>query len=339
MKDPVELQKLLKELKIPQYRGKQLLDAVFKQGKLDYDQMAVLPKAVREILKSRLPILSLKAVYDISSKDQSTRKAAFKLVGGGTVEAVLMRYQDGRNSVCISSQAGCQMGCKFCATGALGFTRNLTAEEITDQVLYFQSFLAALDEKISNVVFMGMGEPFLNYDEVMKAIGILNHPDYFHLASRRITVSTCGIVDGIKRFATENTQANLAVSLHAPNQKIRESIMPVARLYPLPQLLDAIENYCRKTNRRVSFEYVLLKGINDSESSAEELAEISTNKLIHINLIPYNNTSLNDISGSGREKTLAFQKILQKRGVNVTVRVSMGQDILAACGQLANKVI
>jgi len=217
------------------------------------------------------------------------------------------------------------------------FGRNLTYEEIFDQVLYFHQRLIKQNERISNIVFMGMGEPLMNYDNVLKAIYLLNDPEYLGLAARRITVSTSGLVDGINKLAEEPLQINLALSLHAPTQALREKIMPIARRWPIDQLLDAINNYSAKTHRRVSYEYVMLKGINDSPETAEELAKISKDKLKHINIIPYNSTDIANISGSDRQTILNFQEILQNAGVSATVRVTMGEDIAAACGQLANK--
>jgi 23S rRNA (adenine2503-C2)-methyltransferase len=339
MKEHADLLQLFAELKIPQFRLKQLLNAVFRQGISDYEAISVFSGELKKTLSERLPILCITEVNRTVSSDGSTEKVAFRLATGELIEAVLMKYSDGRNSVCISSQAGCPMGCKFCATGTLKFSRNLTAEEITDQVLYFCSRLLQNKEQLTNLVFMGMGEPFLNYGQVMKAINILNNPDYFNLAARRMTVSTCGIIDGIEKFTAEKLQVNLAISLHSAFQATREKIMPVARMAGLDELLRSVERYCTKTHRRVSFEYVMLKGINDSEKDALELARISRNKLIHINLIPYNETGTNGIMGSDKKTISAFKNILQKAGVNVTVRITMGQDIAAACGQLANKLL
>ena len=331
------IQNLFQELNLPLFRLKQLYEAVYKQGIVDYDQMTVLPLTLRQTLSRKLRVLCLTPVKTQKSVDGMTEKVLFELISKDRIETVLMRFMDGRNSVCISCQAGCAMGCMFCATGKLKLTHNLTAEEIVDQVLYFHAQLKKEDQNITNIVFMGMGEPFANYDNVMKAIAVLTSPDYFHFSPRRITISTCGIIPGIHKLLNEPYPVNLAISLHAPTQGLREKIMPIAKAWPLDQLLDAVRQYFHKTHRRVSFEYILLKGINDSPHHAEELAEISDDKMIHVNLIPYNNIDIEGISGSEKKTVLAFKNSLQKRGVNATVRVTMGQDISAACGQLANK--
>jgi 23S rRNA (adenine2503-C2)-methyltransferase len=336
MKNYQDTQEIFKKHGIPSFRVRQLFDAVFGQGITEYEKIPVFSAELKQTLSGIFPLLSLKPVRHLVSSDGFTEKVAFSTVSGEMIEAVLMKYQDGRNSICISSQAGCPMGCLFCATGAGKFFRNLNYEEISDQVLYFHSQLKQTGQSISNVVYMGMGEPFLNYEQVMKSIHLLNDPDGLNLAARRITVSTCGIVEGIDKLARENLQINLAISLHAPTQGLREKIMPVAKRSDLASLRSAIKSYCDLTNRRVSFEYVMLRGINDRPEDARELAEISRNKLIHINLIPYNETNINGIQGSTPENINAFKNILQKAGVNVTVRVTMGQDIAAACGQLAN---
>lgn len=337
MKDLPEIIQKLKELGQPKFRAKQLLQAVLKEGKKDYAAINVFPKTLQQTLDKELPILSIKPILHVVSQKKDTEKALFEISGGNKIEAVLMKYLDGRNSICISSQAGCQMGCKFCATGTMKFGRNLTYEEIFDQVLYFHLKLREKDEYVTNIIYMGMGEPFMNYENVMKAARMLNNPDFLNLGARKITISTSGVVDNINIFSEEEEQFNLAISLHSPDQSIREKIMPIAKRWNLEQLLNSINNYIEKTNRRVSYEYVMLKNINDTAEIAEKLADISNNKLIHVNIIPYNNTNIEGISGTDREKIYSFQKILQNRGINATVRTTMGDDIAAACGQLANK--
>lgn len=337
MKKLEEITILFKELGIPAFRAKQLCSAIYQQGINDYQEITTFPQTIKDKLASALPIFSIKPVLHVISQKKDTEKALFEINGGFRIEAVLMKYRDGRNTICISSQAGCQMGCKFCATGTMKFGRNLTYEEIFDQVLYFHCKLMQQGERISNVVFMGMGEPFMNYDNVMDSVRLLNSPDGLGLAARRITVSTSGVVDAINKLTEDPLQVNLALSLHAPTQEIREKIMPIAKRWKLDELIAAIDNYSDKTHRRVSYEYVMLKGINDSEQTAEELAKISKDKFKHINIIPYNSTDIENISGSDRATILNFQKILQNAGVSATVRVTMGEDIAAACGQLANK--
>ena len=337
MKPIKEVSQVFQDLGAPKFRIKQFLHAVFKEGKTDYNKIQVLPSDLKQKLIHALPVLSIKPILHVVSAKKDTEKALFEIDGGQKIEAVLLRYNDGRNSICISSQAGCQMGCKFCATGTMKFGRNLTAEEIFDQVFYFHIHLLKQGASISNIVYMGMGEPFMNYDNVLESVRMINNPDYLNLAARRITISTSGIVDGIKKLTDEPLQVNLALSLHAPTQAMRESIMPVARRWKLDELLDVINQYTSKTKRRVSFEYVMLNGINDQPETAEELAKISHGKLTHINIIPYNSTDIAGITGSEKNNIIKFKNILQKNGISVTVRVTMGQDIAAACGQLANK--
>lgn len=324
----------LKQNGVPLYRVKQVLQAIYREGKGSYQDMAVLPKDLRENLEEDVPIFSLKVEKEVSSKNGDTIKTVFKLNDGKFIEAVLMRFKDLRNSVCVSSQVGCPLRCAFCATGASGFSRNLTAEEITDQVLYFDQYLKKRDGRADHVIFMGMGEPFLNYDEVIKAVRSLNDPDLLGIAARHITISTSGIIPGIEKFADSKIQANLAVSLHAPNQEMRAKIMPIAASYKLDRLMDAIKKYLAKTRRRVSYEYVMLKDVNDSEKSAKELAALIEGQLCHVNLIPYNETRLG-FQNAGQAKIDRFKKILESQKIPVTVRVSLGQDIGAACGQLA----
>jgi len=273
---------------------------------------------------------------NISTHDKS-HKVLFELQDGEKIEAVLMRFKDGRKTVCVSSQVGCTLGCKFCATGKLGFKRNLTYEEITDQVLYFQLRLIAAGERVDHVVYMGMGEPFLNYENVMKSIHILNDKMTFNIGMRHITVSTSGIIPGIQKFTKDGGQVNLAVSLHAHSQEVRASIMPIAKRYPLDDLMKACERYIEKTHRRISYEYIMLSGINDSEKDAYELANLLRGQLCHVNLIPYNDTNVKDIKGTPKRKIEHFQSILDTHRIPVTVRVSLGKDIAAACGQLAAK--
>lgn len=331
------IENFLLENAFPKYRANQVMEAVYKQGLLDFKSIGNIPKELINLLNKDFKILCLTPVNISKSKDGKTEKILFELEDKQKVEAVLMKFKDGRNSVCISTQVGCTMGCTFCATGKMGFKRNLTVEEMIDQVLYFFSVLQKEKRTISNIVFMGMGEPFLNYNNVIESIHILISDQYFNFSSRRITVSTCGVINGIDKFVNEPFQANLALSLHAPTQELREKIMPSAKLFPLDKILQSINTYISKTHRRVSFEYILLKEINDTSECAYKLAEIAKNKLIHINLIPYNNIETDGLSGSNKKRIDNFKMILQNNNVNVTVRVTMGEDIAAACGQLANK--
>lgn len=318
----------LEKNKLPPYRAKQLLNAVYSEGKHNYSDIKVLPKNVRDLLEKEFPIFSFTVKKEVISATGNVIKTLFKLKDGAEVEGVKMLFKDGRNSVCVSSQVGCPLKCAFCATGALGFKRNLTAGEVADQVAYFGS--------VTNVVFMGMGEPLLNYDVVMESVRIMNNPDYLGIASRRITISTSGIIPGIKRLADEPLQVNLAVSLHAPNQTLREKLMPIAKSYKLPELMETIKDYIQKTHRRVSYEYVMLNNINDSVLLAKELAKLLKGQMCHVNLIPYNETYLG-FKNAGVTRINAFAEILKSFNIPVTVRVSLGQEINAACGQLASK--
>jgi len=332
-----DLEKWLVDNKLPKYRAKQILQAICKEGKDSYDQITTIPQSLKDLLTKEVPIFSLKPTVVLTSKDGCTTKALFELTDGKKIEAVLMRFQDGRYSVCVSSQVGCQLGCKFCATGTMKFGRNLKGEEIADQILFYAQLLQKEDKKISNIVFMGMGEPFMNYDNVLQSVKIMNDKDGLNIGARNITISSSGICEGIEKLANEPIQVNLAISLHAPNQPLREKIMPIARRYSLEQLMNAVKGYLEKTRRRVSYEYVMLKDINDHEAEASELAELVKGQLCHINLIPYNATYIEGISGSDRSNILRFRDIVKAAGIPITVRVTIGQDIDAACGQLANK--
>lgn len=326
------------------YRAHQIIHAFYKEWNADFTKITALPENLRGILalaekEGKLKTNSVQLVKMASSKTGDTDKALFRMKDGKYIEAVLMRFKDGRHSICISSQAGCPLKCSFCATGEAGFFRNLTAEEICDQIYYFAAKLGRENppQHITNVVYMGMGEPFLNYDEVMQSVRYLNDPLYFNIGARHITLSTSGIVPAIQKFADEKLQVNLALSLHAPNQKLRVELMPIARRFQLPELMESIEEYIRKTHRRVSYEYVMLNDVNDNEVIAHELGKLIRGQLCHVNLIPYNWTSIKGLTCSPMARIRAFQKIVKSYGISVTIRHNMGQDIAAACGQLAGE--
>ncbi len=327
------LKELLNLNKIPAYRYKQILHAVYSEGKNSYNDIKVLPADLRNLLKEHVPIFLFKVANEVVARDKRVQKTLFRLNDGKCVEGVLMRFREGRNSVCVSSQVGCGLKCAFCSTGTMGFLRNLSSEEISDQVLYFDQILKKEKQRVTHVVFMGMGEPMLNYEAVMEAVRTLNDPECLNIAARHITVSTSGIIPGIKRFAAEPLQINLAVSLHAPNQSLRESLMPIAKAYKLSELMNAIKEYIKKTHRRVSYEYVMLKGINDTAELAKELGNLLHGQLCHVNLIPYNETRLG-FKNAGKSAIDKFAETLESLNIPVTVRVSLGQDISAACGQL-----
>ncbi len=317
------------------YRIEQLYRAAAKELVDDLDAITTLPKELRAALAAQgFALDSVEPVVVQRSNDKQTTKGLFRLHDGNEVEAVLMEHHGGRNTVCISSQAGCAYACTFCSTGQAGFTRNLTATEIFDQVRYFAKQLARDGRKITNVVFMGMGEPFANYENVMGAVALLNDPNGFGLGHRHITISTVGLVDKIDRFAEEDTQVNLAISLHAPTDATRSAIMPVNRKFSTEELMVAVARYIAKTNRKVFFEYVMLAGVNDTDEHARDLARLMKSSLYHVNLIPYNSTPDALLRGSDEQRIWAFAKILEQQRVAVTVRTPMGRDIAAACGQL-----
>jgi 23S rRNA (adenine2503-C2)-methyltransferase len=244
-----------------------------------------------------------------------------------------MRHEDGRNTVCVSSQVGCPLGCLFCATGKMGFKRNLTSDEIIEQVIFFDRYLKPEGQKVTNITYMGMGEPFLNYDNVLQSIRILNDKEYFNIGARSISVSTAGIIEGIKKFSEEGLQVNLAISLHAPNDKLRKYLMPIDKKYPLEVVLKAVDDYIKKTNRQVMFEYVLIKGVNDSREQAEELSKLMNKKLYYLNLILYNATGV--FKPSTTQRVEKFKEILKKNKIIFSQRYRFGDDIQAACGQFA----
>lgn len=317
----------------PGFRMNQAFDGVFKRFVGDWGEVSNFPKTLQEKLNEKC---SLKIDGEIfESKDRCTFKALITLEDSEKIETVLMRYQDGRNSLCVSSQVGCALGCKFCATGKMGLKRNLSHDEIVDQFLFFSRFLKKKfgeNEKITNVIFMGMGEPFLNYENVMKSVEVFNNENMIGLGARNISISTSGIVEGIKGFANEKRQVNLAISLHAPNDELRSNLMPINRKDKLSDVLDAVDEYISKKNRKVMFEYLLIDDVNDSEAHAKELAALMKKPLYMVNLINYNPTG--NFKPSSKENVEKFLKILKQEGVNATLRRSFGGDIEAACGQL-----
>jgi 23S rRNA (adenine2503-C2)-methyltransferase len=325
----------VQEFALKPYRLKQLYRAATKELQGGIDDVTTLPKELRATLAARgVTFSSVEPIVLQQSSDKQTTKGLFRLGDGKEVEAVLMEHFGDRTTVCISSQAGCAFACAFCSTGQAGFTRNLTPTEIFDQARFFARELAARGKRITNVVFMGMGEPFHNYDAVMAAVALLNDGQGFGLGHRHITISTVGLVDKIDRFSDEGIQVNLAISLHAPNETVRSSFMPVNRKFSLAELMAACERYVAKTNRKVFFEYVMLAGVNDSDECARELAGLMRGHIYHVNLIPYNSTPDAPFAGSTDARIWGFAKILENAGVPATVRHNMGRDIAAACGQL-----
>jgi len=317
------------------YRLAQLYRAATRELAEEVGDVTVLPKELRAALTAEgFRFEGVEPVVVEHSNDKQTIKGLFRLADGNEIEAVLMQHHGGRNTVCISSQAGCAYCCAFCATGQAGFTRHLSATEIFDQARYFARLLHARDAKITNVVFMGMGEPFHNYAAVMDAVRLLNDPHGFGLGHRHITISTVGVVPKIDAFADEGIQVNLAISLHAPTDALRSSIMPVNRKWSIDELMAACRRYIAKTNRKVFFEYVMLDGVNDRPEDAQALAALMHGPLYHVNIIPYNSTPDAKLGPTGDERIRAFAAILEAKGVPCTVRMPMGRDIAAACGQL-----
>jgi len=329
-----KLKQLLEDRGEPKYRFAQIYKAVFSDLIFDFSQMTNLSKDLREILNKEIIPFSLKV--KTIQKGKEVDKALFELQDNNHIESVLMKYDYDRKTVCISSQVGCPLGCKFCATGQMGFIRNLDSQEIVDQVLFFAK--QEKDKKL-NVVFMGMGEPLLNYDNVLGAIRVLNDKNGFNLSIRSISISTAGIIPGIKKLMNENLQINLAISLNSPDDKQRSGIMPVNQKYPLKELMTVAKEYVKKTNKKLFFEYVLLNGINDSLKSSQQLIKLLAKEpLFHINLISYNDTSTQFKSSS--TKTIEkFKKELEENNINVTLRHSFGNEIKAACGQLSTTYV
>jgi 23S rRNA (adenine2503-C2)-methyltransferase len=295
--------------------------------------MSNLSKGLRDKLVNRAYISQLEVIASQESKD-GTIKYLFELEDGQRIESVFMPYQDNRRSVCISTQVGCGMGCNFCATGLNGLTRNLSSGEIINQII---SIARLRDEEISNVVLMGMGEPLANYNQVLKAISLMNDGNGLNIGMRRITLSTCGLVAEIKSLAEEELQLTLAISLHASNNRLRSQMMPINDRYPLEDLLESCRYYIEKTGRRISFEYSLVKGVNDSPKDARELAKLLSGILCHVNLIPINQVEGLEYSKPDRNRINNFKAELEHEGIAVTVRVERGADIAAACGQLQAK--
>jgi 23S rRNA (adenine2503-C2)-methyltransferase len=314
----------------PKYRVKQVNNLIFHELISDWSQATTLSLALREKLAAECP-LAIKAKL-FESDDGDTAKALIELADGEKIEAVLMNHTDARSTVCVSSQVGCPLGCSFCATGKMGFKRNLTSAEIVEQVLFFSRYLGK-EKKVTNIVFMGMGEPFLNYDNVFEAVRILNNPDCSNIGARKISISTSGIIEGIERMAGEDLQVNLSISLHAPNDRLRSEIMPINRRYPLAKVLAAVDEYIKQTGRKVMFEYLMIRDVNDSIECARELAALMRKPLRMVNLIVYNPTG--SFKASDSKTIKRFKEYLEKEGIYTTQRYEFGRGIKAACGQLA----
>lgn len=323
-----ELEKLCQFLGEPRYRAKQIYRWIYSDGVTSVEEMTNLPKRLRQNLAS-YDVLPVSTVLVRQSVD-GTRKYLFRLRDGQLIETVMIPEED-RITVCVSTQVGCAMGCAFCATGQSGYVRNLSSSEIVGQVLAVRSDLM---RRVSNIVFMGMGEPLQNYDSVMASIDIFNDPKGLAIGMRHITISTCGVAPGIRRLADERLQLVLAISLHATTDEERQKLMPIARKYPLNELMSACRYYAEKTGRRITFEYALIAGVNDDAEAAGRLVKLLRGIPAHVNLIPMNPVAGTELNRSSESRIAHFAEILGRSGVSVTIRQERGTDIEAACGQL-----
>jgi 23S rRNA (adenine2503-C2)-methyltransferase len=345
-----QLKSLVISMGEPDYRVNQIRNQIYRGLAFSFDEMTDLPLNFRQALANMTRLHSLKVLQQVEGHD-GTLKTLFNLCDSNTVESALMSYPQAsgrpRFTVCVSTQAGCAIGCPFCATGRQGFKRNLTRGEIIDQVLYFANYLKKNNtnrgdtdktaSKVANIVFMGMGEPLANYDALWQAIETLNSPDGFKMGARNMTISTSGLVPQIKRLSQEKLQVGLAVSLHAADNALRDRLVPINRKYPLEQLIPTCREYSRTTGRRVSFEYILFKGINDSVPRAHALAQLLRGFKCHVNLIPANVTTDRAYQPPSAPVILAFERELRLTHINATLRQSRGQDIDAGCGQLRSR--
>lgn len=310
------------------FRATQIYEFLYKKRVKSFDEMNNIGKNTISELKNNFSFKKIKLI--LKQEDVDVKKYLFELLDGGRIETVLMYHNYGI-SVCVSSQVGCNMGCKFCESGRLKKVRNLEAYEIVEQILYIEE---DIKERISHVVVMGIGEPFDNYDNVMRFVKIINCPKGIDIGSRHITISTCGLIKGIEKFMKEEGQVNLAISLHAPNDTLRKKIMPIAKANPLEELINIIKKYIKETNRRVTFEYIMLDNINDSDKCAEELSKLLKGINCYVNLIPYNETENIGYKRTKNNQLMKFYDILKKNKINVTIRKEFGSKVDAACGQL-----
>ncbi|GAA0401759.1 23S rRNA (adenine(2503)-C(2))-methyltransferase RlmN [Paenibacillus motobuensis] len=317
------------------FRGAQIFDWLYVKRVNSFDEMTNLSKTLRQKLDEQFSFVTLNEITKFESKD-GTVKFLFGLHDDHAIETVIMKHNYG-NSVCVTTQVGCKVGCTFCASTLGGLKRNLNPGEIVAQVVQAQKILDTRGERVSSIVIMGTGEPFENYDATMKFLRIMIHEKGLNIGQRHITVSTSGIVPNIYKFADEDTQINLAISIHAPNDALRSKLMPVNRRFPFDDVIEALRYYIAKTGRRVSFEYALIGGVNDQVEHAEELAEVLKDMLCHVNLIPVNHVPERKYVRTSRNDIFQFQRTLADKGINVTIRREQGHDIAAACGQLRAK--
>lgn len=322
----------------PEYRARQLWSGLYQHLWDKPHLFTHLPLPFRSRLADEFTFSSLAPVATRESQDGETLKTLFQLPDGQAIEAVLMQYAR-RRTLCISTQVGCGMGCVFCATGQMGFRRNLSSGEIVEQVVYYARLLNQRNERVTNVVVMGMGEPFHNYQATLEAIDRLNHPEGFNLGARRFTISTVGLVPMIRRFTQERRQINLAISLHAADDNLRSSLLPINHRYPLNEVLQACREYTQTTHRRISFEWALIYDVNDTPQQAQKLAHLLQGLLCHVNVIPLNPTRSYSGQATTRERAQTFKQILESHGIPCTIRIRRGIDIQAGCGQLASNSI
>ena len=332
-----ELENYFESIGDKKFRAVQILEWLYRKKATSFDEMTNLSKLAIQTLKDNFIIEGLNLKTKFVSSD-GTIKFLFELKDGNLIETVLMRHNYG-NSVCVTSQVGCNMGCSFCASGELGKVRNLTLAEMALQVLYVDNYLNVENQRVSNIVVMGIGEPFDNYETLLKFLTIVNYPKGLEIGARHITVSTCGIVPKIYEFADFPLQINLAVSLHAPTNELRSKMMKINKVYRIEELIEALKYYLDKTNRRITFEYILIKGVNDRDQDALDLIKLVKNINCYVNLIPYNEVITNPYKASSHERCEEFFEILRKHGINATLRMEHGNDVAAACGQLRAQAI
>ena len=334
---PEELEEKIKELGFPSFRARQIWRGLFLNLKTSFDEMTDLPKAMREELSQHFDVRVARVLEKLVSKLDGTEKYLFSLYDDSVIESVLMRYEHG-NTVCVSTQVGCRQGCAFCASTKNGFVRNLSAGEILGQIeAITREHRDESGFRVDNIVLMGIGEPLDNYDEVVRFLKLVNNKNGLNIGYRHISLSTCGLVPEILRLAREELPITLSISLHAPNDEIRSATMPINRRYPMSELLDACREYQSVTGRRISFEYALIDGVNDSPCHARELAGRIKGLLCHVNLIPVNPIKEKNFKKTTKNNLILFTNTLNESKINVTVRRRLGADIDAACGQLRNK--
>ncbi|MDO4711589.1 MAG: 23S rRNA (adenine(2503)-C(2))-methyltransferase RlmN [Peptostreptococcaceae bacterium] len=329
-----ELTDLILELGEKRYRADQIYPFIAK-GIEQIDDVPNIPKSLKSLLNEKAYLSKAKVYKKLGSKIDGTKKYLIELDDGNIIETVLMRYDHG-NSICISTQVGCRMGCKFCASTIGGLARNLTAGEMLGQIITVKNDIG---ERISNIVLMGSGEPFDNMDQVVKFLEIVHEEKGLNIGYRHITISTCGVVPGIERLAELNLPVNLAISLHQTDQEKRQEIMPIANRYSIQELLEASKSYSQKTKRRVTYEYALIDGVNNNKSAAKDLAKLLRNSLSHVNLIPVNSIEGNSFQRPDEESVRSFLKELTKQGIEATIRRELGADISGACGQLKRSFV